>query len=803
MKNSKYWQNRFKQLEAAQHATSAAEYAEVQKQFDKAYAAIQAKINAWYGRYADNNGISIEEARKQLSKAELKELKWDVREYIKYGKENAIDGRWMKELENASAKAHISRLEAIQLQTQQECEKLMGGVTDDIDEHLKRQYKNDYYHTAYEIQKGTGVGYSLAELNDDKLDNIIKKPWAADGKNFATRMGESKTTLINNIHNSLTQMCLLGENPQKAINQLAATMNGDKKRAGNIIMTESAFFSSEAQKQCFNDLDVEEFEIVATLDSHTDDECQKRDGVHKPMKFFEAGVTAPPFHPRCRCCTIPYFEDLGGERIARDEEGNSYYVPADTTYEQWKNGFVGSKKPTEFEPIKKDVKIDVPIEDRKNTNELATEHVQDAIKDAYEYKRTEMGVSRIEYDEADMNKKISLDGMGDKLAETTANRFADLASKYTTTCEGISVKKFDAMLGSVPAATDIQLHTVDSRIEFNKALVKDDAKFYERMKTAVERGQFPDMDESMYYDYVVTHEFAHTLMDFESPLKNYVNADLNYIKQARKEITAIHKEYKDNLQSLILKQRQAEMKALETFDEFAWEEASKLSEEIKKATISKYADMSIDEFYAEAFTDATIGRNPSQYSNRVKDVVDKYFTKKPIKKPIKEYKKGKVDVLEDFNSKAKPKSGSIIYDKSFTYEGVTYDVDGINVKQHNNPHEIAVGEMLHNKFGGNIEFVPEVNGKYNYVKTPDYIWNDEKWDLKELNGKSSDAIRNAIKSKEKQSHNFIIDITNYQNDIDDVLKQCEIVFNASNTKFVEHLMIIKDMKVLHIFKRVQ
>lgn len=43
-------------------------------------------------------------------------------------------------------------------------------------------------------------------------------------------------------------------------------------------MTESAAFSSIAQKDCFKDLGVEEYEIIATLDSKTSDICQALDG---------------------------------------------------------------------------------------------------------------------------------------------------------------------------------------------------------------------------------------------------------------------------------------------------------------------------------------------------------------------------------------------------------------------------------------------------------------------------------------------------------------------------------------------
>lgn len=44
---------------------------------------------------------------------ELAEFKWDVNEYIKYGKDNAINHQWVKQLENASAKYHINKLEAL------------------------------------------------------------------------------------------------------------------------------------------------------------------------------------------------------------------------------------------------------------------------------------------------------------------------------------------------------------------------------------------------------------------------------------------------------------------------------------------------------------------------------------------------------------------------------------------------------------------------------------------------------------------------------------------------------------------
>lgn len=344
-RSSKYWQERFKQMENAQHDTSVQKVQEIQEQFDRSLAAIDGKINAWYQRLADNNGVSMQEARKMLDASELKEFRWNVEEYTKYAEENEISGAWAKQLENASARVHISRLEALKIETQQEVEKLYGNCTDVIDHHIRDAYTSDFYHTAFEVQKGIGVGTAMNRLDPETVEKIVSKPWAVDGKNFSDRLWENKTKLINNMHNSLSRMCITGEAPDRAIEEISKQMGVSKAQAGRVVMTESAAFANKARQDCMEELDVEQFEVVETLDSHTCETCGGMDGKHFPMREFEVGVTAPPFHPNCRGCTCPYFDDefdSVGERAARGEDGKTYYVPADTTYEKWFEQYVKS-----------------------------------------------------------------------------------------------------------------------------------------------------------------------------------------------------------------------------------------------------------------------------------------------------------------------------------------------------------------------------------------------------------------------------------------------------------------------------
>lgn len=345
MKSREYWKRRMELLEKAQLQKGQKYLLDLEKQYKITSANIEKELTYWYERFAVNNQISMAEARKLLTTKELKEFRWTIDEYIKYGRENALNPQWMKELENASARVHISRLQALKLQLQQQVEVLYGNQTDGLDRLLRDIYTDGYYHTAYEIQRGFNVGWDLHQFNEKQLDRILSKPWSTDGRTFSDRLWRNKEQLLGTLQTKLTQSVIRGEEPGKAIAEIANQFNIDRKKAGRLVMTESAAFASIAQKDCFKELGVEKFEIVATLDNRTSELCQDLDGEVFDMKDYEVGVTAPPFHPWCRTVTAPWFEDNYGERAARDQEGKVYYVPSNMKYEEWYKKFVegGSK----------------------------------------------------------------------------------------------------------------------------------------------------------------------------------------------------------------------------------------------------------------------------------------------------------------------------------------------------------------------------------------------------------------------------------------------------------------------------
>lgn len=341
--NRKYWEKRFELLEDAMNNKGIEYFHDLERIYGNAIKQTENDIARWYLRYAKNEKVSLAEAKKQLTKNELKEFRMSVEEYVKKGE--SLDPQWAAELERASTKFHVTRLEALKLQMQQNVEYLMGNEADGVDKLMRDIFTDSYYHSAFEIQKGIGVGWDLMKLDKNVIDKAMSKPWTADGSNFSERIwGKYRPELVKKLHDGLTLNLIQGKSANELVNEITKQFNVKKHQAENLVQTEKAYFQSLAQKDAFTTLGVKEYEIVATLDSKTSDVCREMDGKYFKLDDFAPGSTAPPFHNRCRTATAPYFNDeftIDEERAARDESDGSYYtVLGNMNYQEWYEKFI-------------------------------------------------------------------------------------------------------------------------------------------------------------------------------------------------------------------------------------------------------------------------------------------------------------------------------------------------------------------------------------------------------------------------------------------------------------------------------
>ncbi|MFD2613552.1 minor capsid protein [Paenibacillus gansuensis] len=336
MRSDAYWTDRFDQLTDALIGKGEKYTEDLNTQYDKAMASLQRDIDTFYTRFGHNNGImDMATARQVLKAGELKEFKWTVEEYIEKGKENAVDLRWMKELENASIKVRVSRLEALQTQMRQHIEILSAKQQKGTADTMGTIYKDGYYQSIYEMQKGVGLGSSFAKLDHTQIEKLLSRPWSPDGTNFSTRIWGDKTKLLNELQTALTHGLIRGDTAKDVVDAFAKKMKVSRSNAERLILTESAYFSGQSRLDAYKELGVEMYKYTATLDSRTSPACRDMDGKEFLLSEAQAGVNYPPLHVRCRSTTIPHYEENVKVRSAMDDKGEYYDVPGGITYPDW------------------------------------------------------------------------------------------------------------------------------------------------------------------------------------------------------------------------------------------------------------------------------------------------------------------------------------------------------------------------------------------------------------------------------------------------------------------------------------
>lgn len=382
MRNADYWRGRFSILEDSAHREAQRTIQDMEELYLDAQRSVQKEIESWYARFAVNNQINLTDARKWLTAGQLEEFHWSVEQYIKIGEQAGLDATWLKKLENASTRFHISRLEAVQTGIQQQLELLYGNQVDSLDALLKKVVGNGYTHTAFEVQKGVGLGWDITGLDQKKLETLLSKPWTTDGRTFRDRCWLNKNDLVGSVSKSLTQGLLRGDSPAKITTAIQKQFGVHRYKAGRLVNTETTYFNAVATKECYKDLDVEMVEIIETLDSHTCSICGGLDGKVIPISQYEPGVTVPPFHPNCRGTTAPAIDPkYAGERAARNADGDVYYVPANMKYADWVQTFVNGGSKAGLTAATATAILDI-VEQATGAKKGTSMAIQDAVKGA-------------------------------------------------------------------------------------------------------------------------------------------------------------------------------------------------------------------------------------------------------------------------------------------------------------------------------------------------------------------------------------------------------------------------------------
>jgi len=271
MKPADYWKQRSEQIAKRQHLKADRYAYELGREYGRAMQSIQRDIEAFYGRFAENNQINLAEARKLLTAGELRVFKMTLEEFTSLAKNNA-DGRWTQVLNNVYYRTRVSRLEALQIQIRHQVEMLAASQQTGVRELLGDVYEDTYYRTLFEIQRGTGIGATFAKIDQPGMEKVLGTEFA--GSNWSKRIWGDRDKLARELHVQLTQSFIRGDNVDRTVRIVRDRFGVSLSNARRLVQTESAFFAEQATMDSYEASGVvDRYEILATLDGRTSEIC--------------------------------------------------------------------------------------------------------------------------------------------------------------------------------------------------------------------------------------------------------------------------------------------------------------------------------------------------------------------------------------------------------------------------------------------------------------------------------------------------------------------------------------------------
>lgn len=344
--NGAYWRKRAIELAEKQKREDDDLCLRFHREYERILHELDKEISIFYARYAENESVSMADARRLLRDAELEDFRMSLDEF----RAKALAGGFDKELEEVYLRSRISRLQALQTQVELRMMELFSSQRDVLRDHLQERYTDTYYRTVYAVSQQVDVASMFARIDPQTVEKILATPWA--GSEFSSRIWADKDKLTRELMQTLSRGFVRGDSLDRMTKEFAKRMGVSESRAAVLIHTESVHMAAEAAEQGYRETGIRSYRFEAALDLKTCTVCGALDQREFPLAERETGINYPPLHPRCRCTTVPVTEfQIGSKRAARNPAtGKTEYVEKKLTYEEWRKKYVdGDADKTEWE----------------------------------------------------------------------------------------------------------------------------------------------------------------------------------------------------------------------------------------------------------------------------------------------------------------------------------------------------------------------------------------------------------------------------------------------------------------------
>lgn len=334
--NSAYWRKRTLQQAERQIQADEKLNQDIAREYKRILHELDQELAVFYARYAENEGVTMAQARRLLKDAELEDFRMSLDEF----RAKAIAGGYDKELNEIYLRTRVSRLQALQTQIRLRLQELFQEQQEQLHDHLAGIYTDTYYQTVYAVSQQTPVLATFARIDTETVEKLLSKPWI--DSDFSSRIWADRDKLLRELETALSRSFVRGEPLQRVTKQFSERMRVAENRAKTLIYTESSHASGQAKLESYKETGVKEYDFDASLDLKTCPICAALDGMRFKVTDAQVGVNFPPIHPICYCSSrgVTDFK-LDGKKASRNPvTGETEMVDRNMTYAEWHKKYI-------------------------------------------------------------------------------------------------------------------------------------------------------------------------------------------------------------------------------------------------------------------------------------------------------------------------------------------------------------------------------------------------------------------------------------------------------------------------------
>ena len=556
-KSASYWDKRAIQLMSDAEKSSNTYINRIKKIYEQAYKNIDQEINRVYKNYSKETGLDIQKLKELLTKKETDKV-W------KTLKRQGLD----KYIKN-NYKSRISRLEQIQAQIYAKAKLIYSKEELEQTMCYKGVINESYYKAVYDTQMGTGYDFGFNRIDNNVTTALLNEKWS--GKNYSERIWGNTDILAESVSQIVGAGILSGQSIQKTSKQIRDRFKVGKYYSERLVRTETNHFNNEADAMAYEEMGIDKYVFVATLDNRTSAICQSMDNKIFKYKDKEVGTNFPPLHPNCRSKTRGYLgkeAEKNLQRRARNPITGKSEIIDNISYKDWLKQYnIDSNKNGMF---------------KTNQNVI-------------------------------YNTK-TLSKVNNKLVKTNANQLSNLLKKYPKVEK--FVKEKSLMFGAKNIdAIAVTSHSYDMKklgIDLSSKYYNNYDKYHKTIKDKVKEGWFMPCSNKCIDTYALNHEFGHLI-------ENYLINEYNISNPAE------YANFKTKINTAT-----SQVQVRKAYKEYEGKICDKISQEIYDIALknnkdfklndnlSKYGYEKSQEFFAECFANMESGK-PNELGKAMKE----------------------------------------------------------------------------------------------------------------------------------------------------------------------------------------